>query len=84
MESNTVFEAAGLRGNEVHVRATWQCAACPACATRSFMIPARLFIVDPPEGWQLVAGETYCPRHTVKIETNNLREMPPLETRAKP
>ena len=78
-----LVDGAGLPANQVHVRATWACAACPGSATRSLTLMAGFSLIEPPEGWKIVDGLAYCPRHTVtvKIEHNNLREMPPLETR---
>ena len=73
-----LLDGAGLPANEVHIRATWQCKACPASAMSSYTVSVEDLRIDVPQGWTIAGGEAYCGRHTVevKVTTNNLREMP--------
>jgi len=78
------FPEPGRVRNEVHVRATWECAACPGSAVRSYMLQITgdgPLILDPPPGWSVIQGFAYCGRHNieVKVTHNNLIEMPARE-----
>lgn len=64
--------------NQVHVRATWECAACAASAARCYMVQLDDLTLRPPPGWTVVDGLAYCARHVVEVKvlTHNLLEFP--------
>jgi len=67
----TAATKAPATASTVGLRASWFCAACSGATTThqiTMLIPEMVdglsaVVLDPPEGWTVRGGATFCPEH---------------------